>query len=631
MSIDDQYSNKTIDWAFQQAAQFIQADTRSGFLIDPNVLEALGGEDGLTKKLSSLQDESEKNKIFYIFTHILAGVSKIEINNLQIANFLALFEQVEDAKNFVKGFLNKVHGPGNVRLELLFEMQAPADCTTEQLGIIHQLSKHTDIVCKDDCRNKFKKIVLWLKEIDGYVKKHAGTKELKAKPTKIEKQIDWYNEISMQCFREKHGLKPKDAELLFPLNIGPDALIKFKKLKQKNQAINDEILPAIVVAGDGYFICKLSHDDPRGPFLGLSTGCCQHLAGAGSAAAEYGHTQDNACFYVMFKGKPPEKRPIDTAEILKTRDIVAQCLAWRNPDEKTIVFDSLEMDSLSQSKDSLERKGSVKALFFELAKNLVDDSNSQIERVMLGTGGRLKCGIPSTIMGLQKAKIPWDLGYTDAKDQNLVYCSGFNEVLKNFGSISDLINHLQTIPLYIIEEKRKLALITQTLSIISKVHPETFLSARDNYGDTVLYTAITQGFYSEIVKAILDKVPTDKILEFINIPGSYKHCTPILLCVRESSATCIKVLLDKIPEDKLLEVLDKRDQAGRNALMIAAEDGAVKCIQAMFDKIPEDKILGFIDISGRTNLLMAKDEVRKLIESKIADLEPKSHKGPTSQ
>lgn len=637
MPIDDQHSNGTIDWAFQQAEQIIQTDIVGKLNVDSKVLEELGGHGGLTNKLGSLLGESEKNKIFYIFIHILAGASKIEIDNLQIKNFLALFNNVEYAKNFVKEFLKNVHA--HLSLELLFEIQA-VNYTTEQLKIIHQLSEDADITCSDQYRNKFKKIVLWIKEIDGYIKNHLALKELKHKPTKIGNLIDWYHEIAVQAFSKNNRLHSKVGELLFQLSVGPNEIEAFKKLKSKTKEINDKILPDVVVAGDGYFICKLSHHDPRGPFLGLSTGCCQHLGGVGRKAAVYGYTEDNACFYVMFKGKLPEQRPIDTAAVLKTKDIVAQCLAWRNQDEKeTIVFDSIEMDSLNKSKESLDRQRSVKSLFFELAKKIVDVSNGQIQHVMVGANSGLQFGIGSEILSLKNTNIPANLGYTDAIEQYLGYSSTFKELLKYFVykenqkldpeaallecqriDFSKLLlaaveaestNALEfalrnCVDIYAngvaafihAVEKNKPEPINAIIDSLSKAGISSgklldVVNAKNKYCNSALAHA-AQRNYPECINAIFHSlinagISNNELLTIVKAKD-YRGETALAKSLDVNESECINAIIDSLSKsgvsnDELLAVVNIKNKRGMSLLMQAVELGHPKCIYAIFDSL----------------------------------------------
>lgn len=92
-----------------------------------------------------------------------------------------------------------------------------------------------------------------------------------------------------------------------------------------------EFLPHVEVQGSevglppGWRFTKLKATDFRGPMLGQLTGCCQHLQGAGSAAARHGVTSPFSAFYV----------------VTHNDKVIAQSWAWRN-NVNGLVFDSLE-------------------------------------------------------------------------------------------------------------------------------------------------------------------------------------------------------------------------------------------------------------------------------------------------
>lgn len=85
-----------------------------------------------------------------------------------------------------------------------------------------------------------------------------------------------------------------------------------------------ECIPFVRVSRDRYVMRKLSKDDPRGPFLGEYTNCCQHPGGVGSSCARHGMMKSDGCFYV----------------VEKDGNIIAQSWTWRQDD--VVVFDNIE-------------------------------------------------------------------------------------------------------------------------------------------------------------------------------------------------------------------------------------------------------------------------------------------------
>lgn len=75
----------------------------------------------------------------------------------------------------------------------------------------------------------------------------------------------------------------------------------------------------------GWRLSKLADTDYRGPLLGVMTGCCQHLGGAGRACAEHGVTSPFSAFYI----------------VERKGQVVAQSWVWRNT-HGGLVFDSIE-------------------------------------------------------------------------------------------------------------------------------------------------------------------------------------------------------------------------------------------------------------------------------------------------
>jgi hypothetical protein len=137
------------------------------------------------------------------------------------------------------------------------------------------------------------------------------------------------------------------VQILLPLGVSEahfnEQLDFFQKTPPKP---SDLLLPNIFIDGKkvgfkGYYIRKLSDDDPRALFLGLLTACCQHLGSyVGGQCARFGTREPNSCFYIIVKGPVPTNTPLESTRLIPNKQIVAQAWTWRDAD--TVVFDSIE-------------------------------------------------------------------------------------------------------------------------------------------------------------------------------------------------------------------------------------------------------------------------------------------------
>lgn len=113
--------------------------------------------------------------------------------------------------------------------------------------------------------------------------------------------------------------------------LSPSSYRSHLKFWQGLKPRNADYLPDVVVNGaevgldDQWQFTKLKAGDFRGPLLGVLTGCCQHLEGAGRESAISGVSDPNAGFYV----------------VTRNGVVMAQCWAWRNS-TNGVVFDSWE-------------------------------------------------------------------------------------------------------------------------------------------------------------------------------------------------------------------------------------------------------------------------------------------------
>lgn len=104
----------------------------------------------------------------------------------------------------------------------------------------------------------------------------------------------------------------------------------YKTFWQKKPQKPADFMPGLCLDGGplglpGWALRKLDMADLRGPMLGLLTGCCQHLRGAGGACARHGVTSPFSAFYVV------ERNGV----------VVVQSWVWRN-NAGGLVLDSIE-------------------------------------------------------------------------------------------------------------------------------------------------------------------------------------------------------------------------------------------------------------------------------------------------
>jgi hypothetical protein len=134
-----------------------------------------------------------------------------------------------------------------------------------------------------------------------------------------------------------------------------DAFTLYQEFWEQVDKKPAEFLPHVEVRGSevglpaGWCFTKLKAADFRGPMLGQLTGCCQHLQGAGSAAARHGVTSPFSAFYV----------------VTHEDKVIAQSWAWLSKVDG-LVFDSIE----SKVRDSKDLNP-VFVLFEEASKRIL--------------------------------------------------------------------------------------------------------------------------------------------------------------------------------------------------------------------------------------------------------------------
>ena len=155
-----------------------------------------------------------------------------------------------------------------------------------------------------------------------------------------------------------------------------------------------ECIPAVRVEKEGYKMYRLGHDDPRGPFLGEYTLCCQHPEGAGESCVRHGMESPHGGFYVV------EDR---------NGKIVLQSWVWRW--DNVVVFDNIEGLRCDY--------GVAYDLYYEVSQRML--GRLGVDEVRVGTGGNDLPPIEEA--GLPEAESRIDTPYgcwSDATDEQLV-------------------------------------------------------------------------------------------------------------------------------------------------------------------------------------------------------------------
>ncbi len=134
----------------------------------------------------------------------------------------------------------------------------------------------------------------------------------------------------------------------------------------------------------GYWLVKLTIDDPRAYILGAITNCCQSIGSNSERCVIDGITLQNNGFYVLLKSKKKDKPDpiLSNGQINYNKyEIVGQGYAWLSR-ENNLVFDSWE--NLTPDRDDKVIVGMLQTL----AKEVADTPGSSVSRVMVGIGGK---------------------------------------------------------------------------------------------------------------------------------------------------------------------------------------------------------------------------------------------------
>lgn len=416
---------------------------------------------------------------------------------------------------------------------------------------------------------------------------------------------------------------------LFDLNIAPDLINEAAEITPKK----NDVLPDVTVNDDRYFICKLSKNDIRALFLGEITGNCQHLGAAGATTAEYGYTKEDACFYVMFKGKAPQM-PIDTTK-LKTKDIVSYAWTWQR--DSNLVFDSIEVSVDESNQANRNFHQNVRNLFFQLASKIVRSTSAsagsaQINKVLIGEHqDTLKqLGIPKAAFAnadIPSPELRGELVHTDADHQLLFYSSAEEKLCyfaNNYNRLGEIIKDFQTDQIvdliYCInlivanndhEQLRKLfssevtaAKITQILDL---TNPEILRIMQEK----MLPTAIAFMLWDKLINSSVDHIPQKRQLELINILAANlpnDEVEPYIELIEKypfvlhsnilNLNTHVQIIdseIIKIPTDNYLAfaLLNKYglEKYGNDTSVILYKESSEKLIDTILDKLPNSDLL----------------------------------------
>lgn len=149
------------------------------------------------------------------------------------------------------------------------------------------------------------------------------------------------------------------------------------------------IPPVRVDDGHGHTLESLPRGDPRGPWLGVATDCCQHPSGAGASCAQHGSIDPKGGFWV----------------VRDAGKIVAQSWIWRRGD--AVAADNIE---------ALGRPSWLLPIYQRAARALL--GRMGIRAVLVGEGAS-DCDLSALHEATHPAMAPYGC-YSDAGRQRLL-------------------------------------------------------------------------------------------------------------------------------------------------------------------------------------------------------------------
>lgn len=178
------------------------------------------------------------------------------------------------------------------------------------------------------------------------------------------------------------SLKPQDSNLIPPL-------------------VNKDEIPVLIegkeIGYPGFYLTKLSPENPKCAVLGKLTSCCQHLDGDGKDCALHAISSEQGGLYVLCSYKRNMASHEDT--------IIAQCWAWRSK-SGALVFDSIE--SVVHLREKYEIM--ISDFFTYWGHTLVTRYN--MPRVLVGTGGET----PNLLGTLEPFNAEFPIDYNQYRD-----------------------------------------------------------------------------------------------------------------------------------------------------------------------------------------------------------------------
>lgn len=212
--------------------------------------------------------------------------------------------------------------------------------------------------------------------------------------------------LTQFCGYERATEYPDAADILLKMKV-PELFFNqyLDLLKKSPPQSSDNLLPPVCIDGadvgcEGFYLVKLSANDPKSAFLGYPTGCCQSIGSLGATCAVYGVTEKNSGFYVLCRGRPPDGlkekmlaakkagRPLDTTHLISSKSIVAQSWVWRTYENARLGYSNVAVLDNIEASQNLGIKNIPKLfrLYMLLSKELIQESKEAhpIESVYIG-------------------------------------------------------------------------------------------------------------------------------------------------------------------------------------------------------------------------------------------------------
>lgn len=415
------------------------------------------------------------------------------------------------------------------------------------------------------------------------------------------------------CGYERAAEYPLAAEILMKMKV-PERFFNeyLDLLKKRPPESSDHVLPPVLIEGgdvgcEGFYLIKLSANDPKAAFLGYPTGCCQSIGSVGASCAVYGVMEENAGFYVLCKGKPSKAlkkkmeeaskagHPLDTSTLISAKSIVAQSWVWRAYDKDRQAYsDVVVLDNIEAS-SNLGYRNTPKLfrLYALLAQALIarSDKGQAINAVNIG--------IMSGVRGL---------GYQalDEDEVELLYkkCS------------SDSASSAEQYSGYSDAELQAVMLDTQYPAFLDLLNDDSFdrgldrLKAHENDPD-----------YFEALCCFLPALTLVQAKQVIEIIKTKKIELSVSFYNFLSTPAPLALLLQEIPEQLDFDALNELDQNDDTLLHVAFSHK--EAFKLLITLVPEEALFNAIvkaNHKGESILHRAvkEDEIIELILARLS-------------